>query len=127
MAGGIDFDDDEGITGINVTPLVDVMLVLLIIFMVTANYISNPGIDLNLPEAETGAGIEKSELALTIDKNSVVYVNGKALSEAELLEVVKAKKAENPKIQATIAADQTTPHGAVIKLCLLYTSPSPRD
>ena len=76
----------------------------------------SPGIDLNLPEAETGAGIEKSELALTIDKNSVVYVNGKALSEAELLEVVKAKKAENPKIQATIAADQTTPHGAVIKL-----------
>ena len=54
MAGG-DLGEDDGITGINVTPLVDVMLVLLIIFMVTANYIANQAISLQLPKAATGA------------------------------------------------------------------------
>ncbi|SMF39597.1 ExbD/TolR family protein [Pseudobacteriovorax antillogorgiicola] len=116
MAGGADIDEEDGITDINVTPFVDVMLVLLIIFMVTANYINTPGIDLNLPEAETGAGLEQSQLTFTIDRNSVIYVDGKAVNEAGLASIVKSKKAEDPKIQATIAADQSTPHGAVIKL-----------
>ena len=49
MAGNFNMDEDDGITGINVTPLVDVMLVLLIIFMVTANYIQNDSIGLSLP------------------------------------------------------------------------------
>lgn len=116
MAGGADFDEEEGITGINVTPLVDVMLVLLIIFMVTANYINTPGIELNLPEAGTGAGVEPSELTFTIDKKSQVYAEGRVLSDQELVDYIITKKKSNPKIQATIAADQSTPHGAVIKL-----------
>jgi len=116
MANGIDFDEDEGITGINVTPLVDVMLVLLIIFMVTANYINSPGIELNLPKADSGAGVEPSELTFTIDKRSKVYVDGKVLSEDELVAFIQVKKKANPKVQATIAADQDTPHGAVIRL-----------
>ena len=53
MAGNFNMDEDDGITGINVTPLVDVMLVLLIIFMVTANYIQNDSIGLSLPKSET--------------------------------------------------------------------------
>ena len=56
MAGNFNMDDDDGITGINVTPLVDVMLVLLIIFMVTANYIQNDAIGLSLPKSETAKG-----------------------------------------------------------------------
>ena len=54
MAGGA--GDDDEITGINVTPLVDVMLVLLIIFMVTATYIVNQSINVNLPKADTEIG-----------------------------------------------------------------------
>lgn len=116
MAGGADFDEDEGITGINVTPLVDVMLVLLIIFMVTANYINTPGIDLNLPKAETGKGVEKGQLAFTIDKDSNIFLDGQLVKQTELAAAVKKRKDENPKVQATIAADQSTPHGAVIQL-----------
>lgn len=115
MAGS-DYDDDEGITGINVTPLVDVMLVLLIIFMVTANYINTPGIDLHLPKAETGAGVEQSQLTFTIDKNSAIYLDGRKVEETALESLLKDKIKENPKVQATIAADQATPHGAVIRL-----------
>ena len=51
MAGGAQQDDDQGITAINVTPLVDIMLVLLIIFMVTSAYIVKPSIEVDLPKA----------------------------------------------------------------------------
>ena len=54
MAGGAHMDDDDEITGINVTPLVDIMLVLLIIFMVASNYIVKEAIEVNLPKAATG-------------------------------------------------------------------------
>ena len=53
MAGGANLDDDEGIVGINVTPLVDVMLVLLIIFMVASTYIVKNSIEVDLPKAAT--------------------------------------------------------------------------
>ena len=56
MAGGANLDDDEGIVGINVTPLVDVMLVLLIIFMVASTYIVKNSIEVDLPKAATGGG-----------------------------------------------------------------------
>jgi len=52
------FNDEEEITGINVTPLVDVMLVLLIVFMATTTYMVNQSIDVRLPEAESGHASE---------------------------------------------------------------------
>ena len=54
MAGGANGDDEEGINGINVTPLVDITLVLLIIFMVTASYIVKETIEIELPRAAHG-------------------------------------------------------------------------
>lgn len=117
---GIQEDDDE-ITGINVTPFVDVVLVLLVIFMVTANYIVNQSIDIKLPKAETGdSKITTLNLAFALDKNSQLYLDGKAISFDEVagkIEEAKAKgslEQKNP--QALITADQTTPHGAVVKL-----------
>src|ERR1700684_4350156 len=58
MAGGSQDDPDDAITGINVTPLVDVTLVLLIIFMVTAKIIVSQSVPLDLPKAATGAEIQ---------------------------------------------------------------------
>ena len=60
MSGGAQFDDGEMITDINVTPLVDIMLVLLIIFMLTANLIVAPSIKVDLPKAATGEGTAPS-------------------------------------------------------------------
>ncbi len=116
MAGGVDFDEDEGITGINVTPLVDVMLVLLIIFMVTANYINTQAIDLELPKAETGESTGDRSMGFTISKDSQVLLDGEAVNMDKLPEIIKQRKKSNPKVQALIAADQATPHGTVIKL-----------
>lgn len=115
------FNDDEEITGINVTPLVDVMLVLLIIFMATTTYMVNQSIQVKLPEADSGASLQsKKNLAFVLDKDSNLFVDGHALNFPDIkkyiaLELSKTKKDEKA-LQALISADKNTPHGTVIKL-----------
>ncbi len=119
MAGGADFDDDAEITGINVTPLVDVMLVLLVIFMVTASYIVNQSIDVNLPKADTGATLEKvKNLAFVIDADSNLFLNGDAITFEQIPGLIETERNKEAKgdLQALIAADEAVPHGMVVKL-----------
>ncbi|NBQ53715.1 MAG: biopolymer transporter ExbD [Proteobacteria bacterium] len=110
---------DDAITEINVTPFVDVMLVLLVIFMVTANYIVNQSINIQLPKADTGQVIQSRNLAFVIDKESRVYLDGQAVEVADLgakIMAFKGQQAEGTTIQALISADTATPHGAVVKV-----------
>ena len=117
MAGGANFgDDDEGITDINVTPLVDIMLVLLIIFMVTANYMNSQAIDLNLPKASTGESTGSSNLSFSIYAQSELFLDGEAVGYEELEALIEERQGKGESLQALIAADQATPHGDVVKL-----------
>ncbi len=117
MAGSLG-DDDNGINEINITPMVDVMLVLLIIFMVTANYMTSQSIDMKLPKASTGQAndAEVKNLGFSIDKDSKLYLDGQPTSYSELASVLKDRKAQKPDISALISADVKTPHGDVVKL-----------
>lgn len=118
MAGGANFgDEEESISDINVTPLVDIMLVLLIIFMVTANYINNQAINLNLPKAATGESPESTNLGFAISKDSELFLDGESISYEQISELIERKKQEGKgAIQALISADRETPHGDVVKL-----------
>ena len=119
MAGGAnDFNGDDAgpqmISGINVTPLVDITLVLLIIFMVTATYIANGGIKIDLPKAAAGTEQTKSTLALTLTKENVLYLNGEKTSDAAVTKFIADSLPRNPDLQAIIAADKVVSHGAVV-------------
>ena len=119
MAGGASFggggdDDQMMIVGINVTPLVDITLVLLIIFMVTASYIVNPAIKVDLPKAASGSDQTKTTLAITIAKDGAVYLNGARTSDAGIVQYIGGELPKNPDLQAIIAADKVVPHGDVI-------------
>lgn len=119
MAGGASFgDDEEGgvITEINVTPLVDIMLVLLIIFMLTANIITQQSIEVELPNAVTGETTESTTVAFTIDADGNVYLNGEAADEVSLRASLPTLVQESEDIQAIIAADKSVSHGKVIWL-----------
>jgi len=119
MAGTSNYsDDDDSITGINVTPLVDIMLVLLIIFMVTSNYINSQAINLSLPKAATGEVVESTNLGFTLSKDSELFLEGKPVSFEDIAQVVaqRRERAGGQALQALIAADQGTPHGDVVKL-----------
>jgi len=115
-AGGYGNDDDGGrmIVDINVTPLVDITLVLLIIFMVTASLIVNPGIKVDLPKAASGTETSKSTLALTLNREGVLFLNGEKSDDSGVVRFIGSELPKNPQLQAIIAADKAVPHGDVI-------------
>jgi len=116
MSGGA-LDDDEAITGINVTPFVDVMLVLLVIFMVTATYIANQSIQVKLPKASTGEEAKSINLGFTLDKESNLYLDGVPILMDSVKDLIATKKKNTTTgLQALITADESTPHGSVVKL-----------
>lgn len=118
MAGGASFggDEDSGrmIVDINVTPLVDITLVLLIIFMVTASYIVSPAIKVDLPKAASGSEQTKTTLGLTLMKDGALYLNGERSSDAAVVQYIGGELPKNPDLQAIIAADRVVPHGDVV-------------
>jgi biopolymer transport protein ExbD len=119
MAGGgspFGGDDDGGrmIVDINVTPLVDITLVLLIIFMVTASYIVSPAIKVDLPKAASGSEQTKTTLALTLAKDGILYLNGERSNDEAVVRTIGVELPKNPELQAIIAADRAVPHGDVV-------------
>jgi biopolymer transport protein ExbD len=103
----------ELIQGINVTPLVDVVLVLLIILMVTAVHAVSRALPMELPKASTGETNKASALAISIDAAGALYLDGKALSREELRTRVRQKSSERD-ASALIAADGRAAHRMVV-------------
>lgn len=105
---------DTPITGINITPFVDVVLVLMIIFMATSSYISNPAIEVELPQAASGGETVETSLALVLDKQGKLYLDGEAISDDDLAQRCRVESQKNPKIQAIISADGASRHSQVV-------------
>lgn len=104
------------ITGINVTPLVDITLVLLIIFMVTAVYIVAPAIKIKLPKAATAEATPVTTIALVLDIDRVLYLNGTPTTEEDVRRIIGDLVREKKEVQAMIGADKNVTHGEVIHL-----------
>ena len=116
MGAGAKLDDDDGITEINITPLVDVMLVLLVIFMVTAVYIVKEAIEVDLPTAAKTSDVVETTLSIVIDKDGKLYLNGNPANENTIAQACQAAGKVSPNAQAIIAADNSVRHGSVIRV-----------
>lgn len=108
--------DEDMITGINVIPLVDIVLVLLIVFMVTATFIATPSIQVDLPKAATGEPTEISRLSLALASSGELYLNGEIVDDAQLKAFIQSELAEDRELQAIISADREASHGSVIRI-----------
>ena len=121
MAGGAKLKhDDEGglISDINITPLVDVVLVLLIIFMTTAALILAPVIKVELPKASTGEASEPYEIGIIIDRDGIIKAGGIERNMDTLRVYLRQKVMEHGKqnVAAWIQADRYVTHGKVINV-----------
>ncbi len=116
MASKMSSSDEQPISDINVTPFVDIILVVLIIFMVTTPIIMNPSVHVNLPKAASGDQTVPSQLNISIDKNGTCYFNGKEVSNEQLASLTKEQVAKNADAQAIISADAVVQHGRVIEV-----------
>ena len=116
MAGTDSEDEDGLISGINVTPLVDVTLVLLIVFMVTAKIIVSQGMPMDLPKAASGEEVQNVfSVELTVDGKTRVDSLAVANDDA-IPELARQAKAKNKDIRAVIRADKKVEHGRVIRV-----------
>jgi len=114
MAGGAQ-DTDEGITGINVTPLVDVTLVLLIIFMVTTKIVMNQTVPLDLPKAAKGTSDLQVIFSIILSADGRTFVDSKQVANDDaILPIARDKETEHPDLRAVIKADAAVTHGRVI-------------
>ncbi len=105
---------DDAITGINVTPLVDIVLVLLVVFMVTAKLIAGNNIPLDLPKAAT-AGATQTMLSVSLEADGAVSVDGQSITgDRELEARAQAALRANPELRTLVAASAGASHGQVM-------------
>jgi biopolymer transport protein TolR len=109
-------NDNRGIMAeINVTPLVDVMLVLLVIFMVTAPMMQQ-GVQVNLPKANTKAMTPQDEaVVVSVDKNGKVFINKDQIPASDLRNRLTAMFASREKKEVFLKADAGVPYGEVVR------------
>jgi len=107
-------DGGEMVTGINVAPLVDVCLVLVIIFMVTAPLLNQTNLPVTLPKAKTKEGEEKSNVTITITKDNHWALNEKEYPFDQLPPALERKIARSPDRLVVIRADHEATHGKLM-------------
>ena len=109
-------EPDEAITQINVVPLVDIMLVLLIIFMLTASFISSPSVPVNVPKALTSNPTASASQSLVLNIRGEIFFQGKRTDQENLKKMLREAAALNPDLRVVLSADAAVTHGKVVEL-----------
>ena len=103
-----------GIGGINVTPMVDVVLVLLVIMMVSANYIVSQSLKVELPKAASSDDTTASVASVTVAKGGGLYFNQEPIDENGLKAKLRQAVTANPDINLIVSGDKNATHGDVV-------------
>ncbi len=123
MAAEVDQSSElSEMSSINVTPFVDVVLVLLIIFIVTAPTLLKDAIEVKLPKSASVDTKSIQSIGITVTQSGQILLAGKPVTEEALNEAVKAALAANPDANAIIAADREARHGDVVRAIDLIKS-----
>jgi biopolymer transport protein ExbD len=102
------------IVGINVTPMVDVVLVLLVIMMVSATYVVAQSLKVDLPTSQQSDGSESSTAIVSVRANGDLLFNEEEVSEDALVERLRRASAESRELTLVVSADRKAEHGAVV-------------
>ncbi len=120
MAISTGSDSDEVLSEINITPMVDVMLVLLVVFIITAPLMTN-AINVNLPDTETTVQIQepKKPIVLSIDAQGKIYLDKDEYSLEIIQQELESRKAADPELRLNLNADEAVNYGTVAKVMVL--------
>jgi len=123
VQGGGGGDDDAGMMSeINVTPLVDVMLVLLIVFMVTAPLVIPQSLGVKLPKTDSvQSPVDRDQMRLLIKPDGTMELDGNAVADKELKAVLSAKGSD-PKFQLQVEADEALRYGRLAEVMAMAQS-----
>lgn len=105
---------ERGQKEINITPLVDMVFLLLIFFMLTSSFIVLPGIKINLPKAVTSEIVSEKNVIITVSADNVTYLNEKPITLEELTGYLRDMVAAGEEKPLLIKADKDTPLGTIV-------------
>jgi biopolymer transport protein ExbD len=114
MAAAAQGSEDEIISSINITPLVDIFLVLLIIFMITSSVADQKSIPVNLPKAAHAGAEAPKASGLLVDKDHRLFLDGELRDSAQVADLLKVAVAVDEEHQVLIGADQDLPYREVV-------------
>ena len=101
---------------IDITPMLDVVFIMLIFFIVTATFVKQSGIDVEKPAAFTAMLQEKASILIAIDAEDEVWIDRRNVSPQALLSIIERLHAENPKGSVVIQADRLSTNKALVKV-----------
>ena len=107
--------DDDEIGNINITPLVDILLVLLVIFMVTANFLKKESININLPKVAAADPNVAQSVQITLTKDGQLLMEGLNTTEVKMISELANEVKYRPNMRVTLSADEKLPYGAIAK------------
>jgi biopolymer transport protein TolR len=109
-------NEDEVIDGINITPMVDVILVLLVIFMVTANFLKKESININLPKVQAADPNVSQSVQVALTRDGKILLEGQETTEEKLVANLERDLKFRPNMRLTLSADEKLAYGTIMKL-----------
>ena len=111
-----DLNQDNDESTVDITPMLDVVFIMLIFFIVTATFIKEAGIDVDKPEAATAVVQEKASILIAIDANDQVWINRRQVDVRSVRSIVERLHAENPKGTVVIQADRESRNDMLVRV-----------
>ena len=108
--------EEEEESEINITPMLDVVFIMLIFFIVTATFVKEAGIDVNRPDAATAVKQEKANILIAISANNEVWIDRRQVDIRAVRPIIERMQAENPQGSVVIQADKESKTDTLIKV-----------
>ncbi len=108
--------EDDRENEINLTPMLDVVFIMLIFFIVTASFIKETGIDVNKPESLTESSVDDVGILVAIDENSDIWIGGRIIDPRAVRANIERLHAENPKGSVVIQADKRSFNNTLVQV-----------
>lgn len=103
-------------TEVNMSPLIDIVFILLIFFVVTTVFIDDPGVEINRPQARSAEEIQKNSIFIAVSKNGDVFYGGRSIGVEGVRTVVASLLGSDPELPVVIQGDEQASHGVMMKV-----------
>ncbi len=103
-------------SNIDITPMIDVVFIMLIFFIVTASFVKESGIDVNRPEASTAVTKERANILIAISANDEIWIDKRRIDSRSIRAVIERMHAQNPQGSVVIQADKRSTNDKLVKI-----------
>jgi biopolymer transport protein ExbD len=109
-------ENETQISSINITPLVDILLVLLVIFMVTANFLKKESVNINLPKVAAADPNVNQSMQIALTKDGAILLEGTETDEHKLFSTLSNEVKFRPNMRVTLSADRGLPYDSIMRV-----------